>query len=68
MSATNEKAALAGCSLNQAKYSVVKPISPGERVKLEARQHFVRWLETGQGYHLRLARACWYALRKARRV
>jgi hypothetical protein len=35
-----------------------------DQVKSECRQHIVNWLETGHGYHLRLARAKFDALRK----
>ena len=35
-----------------------------QQVKLEARQHLARWLETGQKYHLLLARVKFAALRK----
>jgi hypothetical protein len=62
----HEKAALAGGSLNEAIDSVAKLTSPKEQVKLEARQHLERWLKTGKSYHLALARAKWYALRKGR--
>jgi hypothetical protein len=35
-------------------------VSTGD-VKANARLHFARWLATGQSYHLRLARAKFYA-------
>ena len=38
--------------------------STTEAVKADAKLHLARWLATGQPYHLRLARAKFYALRK----
>jgi hypothetical protein len=43
-----------------------KTTSERESVKHEARAHLQRWLQTGHSWHLALARAKWYALRKGR--
>jgi hypothetical protein len=60
----NEKAGGEAGNLSTGKESSSKLSVSAEAVKLEARRHLVRWLETGQEYHLRLARAKFGAVRK----